>query len=406
MREGRVSTLTSMFTTSTIFFSATFLLLQSYNGIRFGAHNFNITYFVLLFLGMISGLLFLHPYRGLGIYAWLGTAILFEGVHEYFFGEAIYGNWLLISFSLGVAIIAEINYLRRTFFRMAQSKAHPKSWLTTIFQLVLLIGPLLLLDPRSFDLFMKKKALLLVCFGLLYFIGAWYFFSRAALELFSMPVLEFMYKMRTSGPGVRSFPSQGPVIVIANHAAIFDPPIIEHQLPRPVTGFMTSTYFDHWLMYPLAKWIFKAIRVHDSQAREEAPELKQFVKALDRGECVLIFPEGWLRRKEEIPLRRFGQGIWHVLTERPDTPIVACWIEGTWGSFFSHKNGPLGKNKWFDFRRRIQVGVSKPFCVPKEVLEDRMNTRLFLMDKVSMSREHLGLEPLANFAPEPLQANA
>ena len=115
---------------------------------------------------------------------------------------------------------------------------------------------------------------------------------------------------------------------------------------------------------------------------------------LDRGACVVLFPEGYLRRKEEQPLRRFGRGVWKILADRPDTPVFACWIDGNWGSYFSYKGGPPTKNKRFDFRRRIRIGVTGPLKVDPAILADHMATRTFLMRQVAAAREPLGLEPL------------
>ena len=98
------------------------------------------------------------------------------------------------------------------------------------------------------------------------------------------------------------------------------------------------------------------------------------VRVLDRGECLLIFPEGWLARKPGR-LRRFAPGVWRSPSTRPDTPVVCCWIEGGWGSFTSHFQGPPLRNKWPDFRRRIDVGVSTPAVLDPAVLEDGLATR-------------------------------
>ena len=54
----------------------------------------------------------------------------------------------------------------------------------------------------------------------------------------------------------------------------------------------------------------------------------------------MVFPEGYLRRTEDRPLRRFGQGVWQILKARPDTPVFTAWIEGNWGSYTSYANGP------------------------------------------------------------------
>ena len=59
--------------------------------------------------------------------------------------------------------------------------------------------------------------------------------------------------------------------------------------------------------------------------------------------------------------------MWEILRARPDTPVVACWIEGGWGSYFSFKGGPPTRNKRRDFRRPIDIGVSAPEVVPADV---------------------------------------
>jgi hypothetical protein len=109
---------------------------------------------------------------------------------------------------------------------------------------------------------------------------------------------------------------------------------------------------------------------------------------------VIIFPEGFLRRKDEHTLRRFGRGVWEILKARPDTPVLACWIEGAWGSWASYHNGPPTKNKKPDFRRPIGVGLSEPVAVKPEVLANHLQTRLALMNMVLAARGHLGLPPL------------
>jgi hypothetical protein len=89
--------------------------------------------------------------------------------------------------------------------------------------------------------------------------------------------------------------------------------------------------------------------------------------------------------------------VWRILTARPDTPVVACWVEGGWGSKFSYKGGPPTKNKPMDFRRPIDVAVSVAERLPAEVLADQMATRIHLMNRVAGMRAELGLAPLAAF---------
>ena len=236
-------------------------------------------------------------------------------------------------------------------------------------------------------------------FGLSAFLCAWCWLRlfRPFFELCCEPFFRPLYKIRAKGPGVKAVPPLGPVLVISNHAAWFDPVFLGEFIPRPITPLMTESFYNKWFLRPILKYVFRVIVVRETSARREAPELQQAIAALARGECVVLFPEGFLRRKEEMVLRRFAQGIWHILTARPDTPVIACWIEGGWESTFSWRGGPPWKGKRLDFRRPIDVGVNAPEVVPADVLADLMRTRLHLMNRVSAARTHIGLSPLPPF---------
>jgi 1-acyl-sn-glycerol-3-phosphate acyltransferase len=202
----------------------------------------------------------------------------------------------------------------------------------------------------------------------------------------------YMYRFRGYGPGLESFPTRGPVLVIANHACYMDPMLLAKFLPRALVPMMTSHFFDkpllRWMMVHLAN----AIRVEKDKFRREMPELEEAVAVLDRGRCIVLFPEGRLRRKEEELLMPFGQGVWRILEQRPDTPVAVCWIEGGWGSYFSYKNGPPGRNKHFDFRRPIDIVVGEAKPLPAEILADRQATRVHLMKECLRMRALLGKE--------------
>jgi 1-acyl-sn-glycerol-3-phosphate acyltransferase len=228
-------------------------------------------------------------------------------------------------------------------------------------------------------------------------VWCWLRLFRPFFELIVEPVFWVLYKMRAAGPGVKAVPSFGPVLVIANHSSWFDPCFLAKFLPRPITPMMSARYYNVWFLRPILKHVFRVIVVPDAPLRREAPELQQAIEALGRGKCVVLFPEGYLQRKPEPLLRRFAQGVWHILRACPDVPVVSCWIEGSWGSKFSYFNGPPTKNKPMDFRRPIGVGMSTPETVPAEILNDQMATRIHLMNRVSAARTHLGLVPLPVF---------
>ncbi len=221
---------------------------------------------------------------------------------------------------------------------------------------------------------------------------AWYWWYAQAIEQFTEIVLWPIYRIRAYGPGKKTIPLRGPLLVVSNHTAWFDPLWLGKVIPRRIIPLMGSAFYDlpklRWLMV----YVVGAIRVQESGFRRDVPELDEAVQALDRGECVVIFPEGRVRRSAEVPLRQFGQGVWHILQRRPHTPVVVCWIEGGWGSYFSYLNGPPMRNKPFDFWRHIRIGVSAPQVLDPEVLAEHWATRDYLMRACLDARKHLGLE--------------
>jgi 1-acyl-sn-glycerol-3-phosphate acyltransferase len=221
---------------------------------------------------------------------------------------------------------------------------------------------------------------------------AWRQYASEALENVFEVVLWPMYRIRAHGPGAECIPRTGPVLIVANHSSYFDPFWVGKIVPRHIRPMMTSVFYDlrglRWIMRDFVR----AIRVPAVTYRKEAPELKEAVAALRNNECVVIFPEGALRRTEEVPLRRFGQGVWHILKDVPDTLVVMCWIEGGWRSWASYYKGTPLENKRPDFWRHIDVAVAEPITIPPEMLDHHLTTRRYLMERCAACRKHLGLD--------------
>ena len=256
---------------------------------------------------------------------------------------------------------------------------------------VLLASLLLLLIRAGFLATLTAQLWFLAAIAAVGLIGAAWLLFRDMLEQALEILIAPIYRIRGHGPGLHSFPLRGPVVVIGNHASWCDPFWVAKVAPRRLFPMMTSLFFDipvlHWLMTR----VVHAIRVPVSAYRREAPELNEAIAVLDRGDALLLFPEGMLRRKDELTLRLFGQGIWRILCDRPEVPVVACWVEGGWGSYMSYKGGPPLKNKRPDFWRPIRIGVSEPIQIDHELLKDHRATRAFLMRACFEARRHLGL---------------
>jgi 1-acyl-sn-glycerol-3-phosphate acyltransferase len=337
--------------------------------------------------GVVLAILCRHPYRALGLIAPLLTAWAVSAAVGWITSAPPAGVIYILAGALGSTFAAIALY--RGYF------SKPGEWNWFLLGLILAV-PLYLYwgftpvrsksETPDLTLGLGRAAPLLAIAAVV----SWLRLFRPFFELASEPVLWLMYAVRGTGPALTAFPPRRPCIVVANHACWFDPIFLSKVLPRPVTAMMTSRFYD----VPGIRWLmrrFGTIRVQESTFKHDAAEIGEAVAALDRGECVVVFPEGFLRRSEEKPLKRFGRGVWQILQARPDTPVFACWIEGAWGSYCSYKGGPPTKNKKPDFRRPIAVAVAAAVTVDADTLKDHLATRVFLMNRVLAARALLGL---------------
>lgn len=362
--------------------------------------------FLTLAVGLIAPMLYWTGYRVIGVVPVClslvlacGTAALVLGPFPFWVGD-------LMLLTSGLTVGSIFRFQGRGFWQMLTRPQTVTglaviSWFDSLTHRVLTAAVFIQL---TLTVFISRSAppawwgwACTYCFfayGIALTAFAWYRLFRPFFELCVEPVLWVGYCIRGQGPGLAVVPYNGPLLVIANHACWWDPLFLAKVLPRPVTPMMTARFFDVWFLRPLMVHTFRVIRVPEATVRREAPEIREAVAALEAGECVVIFPEGYLRRKTDQPLRRFGRGVWEILKARPDTPVLACWIEGAWGSWSSYAGGKPTENKKPDFRRPIRVGVSEPVTVKPELLENHLRTRLALMNMVSGARAHLGLPPL------------
>ncbi len=330
-------------------------------------------------VGCAAAGLQLHPRRSLGlipIAATGWTVLLVSAAFSSFVGwSPVF--WVILGLFAGLSVLA---------LRAAVQAAVPRR-LPAMPLDVVGAGLMLLLPWAAIAIGLAVSAAVLGATAIV----AWALLFVPMLELLVEILVWPMYDVRVHGPGAGRTPRRGPLLIVANHSSYADPFWLCMIVPRQATPMMTSVFYDlpviHWLMAHLVH----AIRVQASAFRREAPELQEAVRVLRQGGCVLLFPEGALRRREDQPLMPFGQGAWHILKELPQTPVVVCWIEGGWGSWASYRGGPPMKNKRLDFRRRIDIFVDEARPLDAAVLADHHATRADLRRACLECRCRLGL---------------
>tara|TARA_R110002051_G_scaffold76049_1_gene139019 strand:+ start:2124 stop:2747 length:624 start_codon:yes stop_codon:yes gene_type:complete len=148
------------------------------------------------------------------------------------------------------------------------------------------------------------------------------------LTLIARPIVRFMTGMDVCHP--ERLPKGGPAIVVANHSSHMDafmllslfPARLLHKV-RPVAAA------DYFLANPAISWFSRRIigitPISRSVARGE-DVLAPARAALERGEIILVFPEG--TRSRDGALAPLKAGVARLAEAFPEVPIIPVWIEG------------------------------------------------------------------------------
>lgn len=140
------------------------------------------------------------------------------------------------------------------------------------------------------------------------------------VRLFMEPTLRIYFRIKRTG--YKHIPDGG-VILAANHRSFLDPFIVGTCLRRPIYFVAKKELFDK----PWQGWILNclgAFPIKRMQSDEES--LQTALTLLERGEAVVIFPEG--TRHREGPLHPPKRGVGRLALES-GAPVVPIAITGT-----------------------------------------------------------------------------
>ena len=157
--------------------------------------------------------------------------------------------------------------------------------------------------------------------------------------------------MRREYIGLENFPDEPPYILVTNHLAIIDTPVLLTVCPHTIHGFVAAKHRRNPLYGPLVT-IMRGIWVHRGEVDRQA--LQEALDALEHGDVLGMAPEG-TRARETHALQKGKTGVAYLAT-RADVPIVPVGLTGT--ERIKHDLPRLR-------RAHVRAIVGKPFRLPE-----------------------------------------
>ena len=194
----------------------------------------------------------------------------------------------------------------------------------------------------------------------------------------------FLLVTRWRVRGRENIPSQGPVLVVANHLNLADPPLVWVSLGRKVVFMAKEELFrSRFLSYFIRG--FGAFPVHRGQLDRKA--LRQADQLFANGMALVTFPEGTRSKNAQLQPAFSGSAL---IALRSGVPILPVGITGT---------ERIKGVAWLLRRPQITVNIGHPFHLPpassKLTKAELARLTNYMMERIA---ELLPLEYRGNYA--------
>ena len=149
--------------------------------------------------------------------------------------------------------------------------------------------------------------------------------SLALYHLFKWSVVSPMLHgyLRGRVYGAKQVPTSGPLIVVANHASYFDPPVLSCCVRRPVSFMAKESLFKIPVFAPAIR-AYGAYPVKRGSADRSA--IRAALKQLENGWAVGLFLEGVRTPDGRVPSPKLGAAL---IAAKAQVPLLPVSLWGT-----------------------------------------------------------------------------
>ena len=140
-------------------------------------------------------------------------------------------------------------------------------------------------------------------------------------KVIAVVIMRLLFRME--GRGTEHIPREGPVLIVANHSSVLDPPIVGGACPRQLTFLAKAELFR----IPGFGGLIRRLGARPLRRDGADPSaLRTAQRVLAEGRALLIFPEG--TRGDEGILREAKAGA-ALLAVQSGAPVIPAYVHGT-----------------------------------------------------------------------------